>query len=287
MTLPDWTMLTRPFDSKEVKWRLGGRNMALAYIDARVVMDRLDEVCGPENWQTSHICADGKTICRIGIKINDEWVWKSDGAGDTKIEADKGAVSDSIKRAAVNWGIGRYLYQVRAVNVNTEKRGNKDVISKGSYNELDAALEESANLNTLWGQRNSKVNQIAAEILQKDGIIPTGDNNTAIGNTTGDSNTAVGDNNTAIGNGAYSYTKFDKDGEPVANYTNFRSYKDSLETEKFAEHAPWREATLAEFQNIQEWVEQHQPDHLEKINKSLAAIEKQIDLKGALENATV
>lgn len=114
--------LSAPFDRAAVHWRAQGtpieRNgkwsaMALAYIDARDVMDRLDDVCGPENWQTEyHETAKGRLICRLSIRINGEWVTKSDGAGDTDVEGEKGAISDALKRAAVSWGIGRYLYRM-------------------------------------------------------------------------------------------------------------------------------------------------------------------------------
>jgi hypothetical protein len=40
------------------------------------------------------------------------WVRKSDGAGETQVEGEKGAISDALKRAAVKWGIGRYLYDL-------------------------------------------------------------------------------------------------------------------------------------------------------------------------------
>ena len=115
--------LREPFDPQEVSFRVGattkdGKGLALAYIDARNVMDRLDDVVGPENWQAEHVCADNKTTCRIGIKLNNEWIWKSDGAGDTNVEAEKGAISDSFKRSAVHWGIGRYLYNLDSGFVN-------------------------------------------------------------------------------------------------------------------------------------------------------------------------
>ena len=77
----------------------------LAYVDARIVQNRLDEVVGFENWQCKHISYGPKTICHLGIKLNGEWIWKSDGAGDTNVEADKGAISDSLKRAAVHFGV--------------------------------------------------------------------------------------------------------------------------------------------------------------------------------------
>lgn len=87
---------------------------AMSYVDARYVMRKLDEL-GPENWQRRHsIGADGKVSCDIGIKVEDEWVWKGDGAGETDIEGSKGSFSDAFKRAAVNWGIARDLYSHRA-----------------------------------------------------------------------------------------------------------------------------------------------------------------------------
>jgi hypothetical protein len=111
--------LCAPFPPSAIHWRVGNvfskdglesTAMVLAYLDARDVMDRLDEVAGPSNWQCRYSHADKKTICDIGIRIDGDWVWKADGAGDTDIEADKGALSDAFKRAAVRWGIGRYLY---------------------------------------------------------------------------------------------------------------------------------------------------------------------------------
>lgn len=112
--------LAAPFPPERVSWRVGSVKkdgtaaMALAYLDARDVMERLDEVCSPGGWQNRYTHADRKTICEIGIFCNDEWVWKADGAGDSDIEAEKGALSDAFKRAAVRWGIGRYLYNLES-----------------------------------------------------------------------------------------------------------------------------------------------------------------------------
>ena len=120
----DLTQLSAEIPRKDVSWRVQGTPierqgrhiaMALAYIDARDVMDRLDEVCGPANWQSKYTeTAKGRVLCSIGIRVGDEWVWKSDGAGDTAVEGEKGGISDSLKRAAVQWGIGRYLYRMDA-----------------------------------------------------------------------------------------------------------------------------------------------------------------------------
>lgn len=141
----DFAKLAAPFDPEKISWRVGSttadkkKGMALAYVDARDVMARLDEVCGPGGWQCRYPHAGQKTVCEIGINLtaNDwqsvshaaidpigvQWVWKSDGAGDTDFEADKGALSDAFKRAAVRWGIGRYLYDMAAPWVAIEPAG--------------------------------------------------------------------------------------------------------------------------------------------------------------------
>lgn len=112
--------LKAPFSSTAVHWRVGSttrdkkKGMALAYIDARDVHDRLDEVCGPENWQNRFPSVSGRVICEIGIRVGDTWVWKADGAGDTAVEKEKGGISDALKRAGVAWGVGRYLYSLKA-----------------------------------------------------------------------------------------------------------------------------------------------------------------------------
>lgn len=132
--------LAAPFAPEQVSWRVGVSNkkkrqretgdnnakatkgQVLAYLDARDVMDRLDEVCGPGGWQNRYSHAEKKTICEIGILTESGWVWKADGAGDSDIEAEKGALSDSFKRCAVRWGIGRYLYHLPTPWVDLDER---------------------------------------------------------------------------------------------------------------------------------------------------------------------
>lgn len=116
--------LAAPFPPGAIHWRaqlVAERNgtfsaLALAYIDARDVMDRLDEVCTPAGWTDAYIeTAKGRTIGTISIKFDGEWVSKTDGAGDTDVEGEKGSLSDALKRTAVKWGIGRYLYRLSDV----------------------------------------------------------------------------------------------------------------------------------------------------------------------------
>lgn len=113
----DFAKLAAPFD--KIHWRAqtvvdrgtGPVAMALAYMDARDVMDRLDAVCGPDGWQDAYVETEkGRVICTLSIRVGEQWISKSDGAGDTAVEGEKGGISDALKRAAVKWGIGRYLY---------------------------------------------------------------------------------------------------------------------------------------------------------------------------------
>ena len=106
--------LKAPFPADQISWRPGKvskdnkKGLALAYIDARDVMDRLDEVVG--EWQDSYEEIAGRLVCKITIN----GITRTDGAGDTAIEGEKGGLSDAFKRAAVKWGIGRYLYRLPA-----------------------------------------------------------------------------------------------------------------------------------------------------------------------------
>ena len=77
----DLQRLSLPFPKDAVHWRAqtltrdGTKALALAYLDARDVMDRLDDVCGSENWQSEITeTAKGRVICRIGIRVGDDWV---------------------------------------------------------------------------------------------------------------------------------------------------------------------------------------------------------------------
>ena len=117
----DLRKLGAKFPSADIEWRIGrggktnGRIWAqvLAYITNRAIQSRLDEVCGPENWQNDYKLWRGDSqLCGISIRIDGDWVTKWDGAPDTHVESIKGGLSDSMKRAGVMWKIGRYLYRL-------------------------------------------------------------------------------------------------------------------------------------------------------------------------------
>jgi hypothetical protein len=239
--------LKAPFDPNIIKWRVGSttadkkRGLALCYIDARAVIDRLDEVMGPQNWQSSHTCSDGKTICRIGLRIDNEWIWKSDGAGDTQIEADKGAISDALKRAAVQWGIGRYLYDFGDNWVALDNRR----IAKGEYATLAAIVGAPA------PKAPSKKTDTPSEPQnepEKPKPAPT-----------------------------LAYTTYDREGSDSAVFTDWKTYRSKLEIPKLAQFEPWRDATYAELQRIGEWTEANVPDKLVTMQELIKKIEQEIE----------
>lgn len=134
-----------------IRWRVqqfkqtknGVKALCIPYVDARDVQNRLDDVCGVENWQSRYKEVKGNLFCEIGILINGEWVWKSDVGTESNIEKAKGESSDSFKRASVMWGIGRELYElpmqfIDAVQIQSKKypafsqNGNLKAIYDGS-----------------------------------------------------------------------------------------------------------------------------------------------------------
>jgi hypothetical protein len=146
--------LRKPFPPDRISWRVGSTNndkskgMALAYIDARDVMSRLDEACG-HLWQCEYVpMPNGSCCCRIGLKIGDEWIWRANGAvnltdsdkADQKEMAEKGSYSDAFKRAAVLWGIGQYLYDLDSPWVAIEPMGRSFKIAQSEYKRLEAIL---------------------------------------------------------------------------------------------------------------------------------------------------
>jgi len=148
----DLEKLKEPFPPDRLEWRVqasgnGERGpwvRVMPFIDARCIMERLDAVCGIGNWQNQYAKGpDGGVMCGISIRIGEEWVTKWDGA-ETPEEQESGArnqesgerqkthvdpvktsLTNAFKRAAVQWGIGRYLYDILA--------GYADICDGGKY----------------------------------------------------------------------------------------------------------------------------------------------------------
>lgn len=141
--------LLKPFAAADLEWRLQMTfeekmtGIAVPYVTNRAIQNRLDSVVGAENWcnEFKPWHGSGKKeaqICGISIYFEDRgWITKWDGAEDSDIEPVKGGLSDSMKRAAVQWGIGRVLYNMDTVFVSIEKRGKTFLIKKEERTKLD------------------------------------------------------------------------------------------------------------------------------------------------------
>lgn len=101
----------RPTDTKFNKCTL------LLYKDARTDRRILDETVGPENWQCEYYEVNGATFCRVGIKTDNGWIWKSDCGSESNIEKEKGLASDAFKRACFRWGLGVELYSTPRIKI--------------------------------------------------------------------------------------------------------------------------------------------------------------------------
>ena len=147
--------LARPFAPEDLEWRIQvttkdkTSGLAIPYVTNRAIQDRLDEVVGPENWYNDYKPWHGNgkkdaQICGISIYFEGKgFITKWDGAEDSDIEPIKGGLSDSMKRAAVQWGIGRVLYKMdNAPWVSVEQKGNSCVIRDSERPKLNAAYLE-------------------------------------------------------------------------------------------------------------------------------------------------
>jgi hypothetical protein len=141
------------------KWKIQSfnkeqtRGSCVAYIDARDVMNRLDEVVGL-NWEDKYFTVGDKLFCSITIKVDDKEITRTDTGVESTAEKEKGQVSDAFKRAAVKFGIGRFLYDLDIRWVNVKQK--KPVDAKGEiiwdltkyFQELDKSGSKSGDINS-------------------------------------------------------------------------------------------------------------------------------------------
>ena len=122
--------LKEEMDYKMRAWPWGKE---LAYIDARQAQDKLDDVVWMENWKVEYKEIKWELFAGVSIKIWSEWITKWDWGVESKIEKEKGLISDSFKRACVCWGIGRFLYSLWA----KAKKTNTWSAPKGKFELMD------------------------------------------------------------------------------------------------------------------------------------------------------
>ena len=148
--------LARPFAPEDLEWRLQKtledklRGIAVPYVTNPAIQARLDDVVGPDGWYNEYkpwhrAGQKDSQLCGISIYFPERgFITKWDGAEDSDIEPVKGGLSDSMKRAAVQWGIGgRVLYSMDTVWVDIEKLGRSWIIKKSERAKLDKAYTDT------------------------------------------------------------------------------------------------------------------------------------------------
>jgi hypothetical protein len=96
-------------------------------------MTRFDAAFGAENWTSEFREISNGFLCRLTVTINKREVYREDGASKTNIEPEKGGISDAMKRAAVQFGLGRCLYDYPRVMIECEGK----FIPDWAYEKLD------------------------------------------------------------------------------------------------------------------------------------------------------
>ena len=176
--------LAEPFAAQDLEWRLQKtfedqmRGIAVPYVTNRAIQNRLDDVVGVDNWYNTfspwHSAGKKEAqICGISIYFEGRgFITKWDGAEDTDIEPVKGGLSDSMKRAAVQWGIGRVLYNMDSVWVSLEKRGKSLVIKESERSRLDGEYMRMLNRLQL---RPAAAGGAQSQLLPSESDAPDGD----------------------------------------------------------------------------------------------------------------
>jgi len=143
--MKDKSTLSVPLMPEEVEWRIqstskdGSKTTVVPYIQNRAVMNRLDMCYGEFYWRNEfQRWGDKGVLCGISIYDEErkEWVTKWDGADDTHIEPTKGGLSDAMKRCAVQWGMGRELYQYPRIFIE----GDHKFIPNWAADKLDKVV---------------------------------------------------------------------------------------------------------------------------------------------------
>jgi hypothetical protein len=99
----------------------------MAYIDARDTQEVLDAYC-KYGWNRKHEMLNDRLYCSIGVAMPDGTIqWREDCGTESNEDKEKGQASDAFKRAGVNWGIGRFLYDmdIQYVTASDKKEAGK------------------------------------------------------------------------------------------------------------------------------------------------------------------
>ena len=135
----DLAKLREPLPIQSIDFRVqsinkGGYATILAYKDARIDMQRLDDVCGALNWKREHTRDNHNCIVSIWNEETKQWISKEDTGTESNTEKEKGLASDSFKRACFNWGIGRELYDYPVIQIKLNDNEFDKATNKPTFN---------------------------------------------------------------------------------------------------------------------------------------------------------
>ena len=161
----NFKLLSEPLSVDEVDFRIqsinkGGYATVLVYKDARVDINRLNDVCTPLGWKREHVNGNHNCIVSLWDSENKHWVSKEDTGTESNTEAAKGLASDSFKRACFNWGIGIELYDYPLISVKL-KTNEWELFNNKPKQTWNLKLKE-------WSWRVDHVNRAVTYIAVKD-----------------------------------------------------------------------------------------------------------------------
>lgn len=155
-------LLQAPFIPEDIEWRVqssgfdkNGKAWALVipFVTNRAIQNRLDDVFGYDGWSNEFIPITTERGLSFLCGISAGGVKKWDGADETDIENFKGGLSNAMKRSAVQFGIGRYLYKLSTYFADltegrngefTVKITSKDKTQSGMFSYDSPALPDWA-----------------------------------------------------------------------------------------------------------------------------------------------
>jgi hypothetical protein len=105
------------------KWRVQSfskfkaQATCVSYIDSRDVQDILDSSC---SWSDRYYSEAGLLFCEITIYADGREYKRTDTGSESNVDKQKGHSSDAFKRAAVKFGVGRFLYSQKMQYVTAD-----------------------------------------------------------------------------------------------------------------------------------------------------------------------
>lgn len=151
----------------EIECRIGAISekglSLLLFMDARAAQNILDETFTPFGWRRTHQEIGGRLYCTVEIwdQEKKQWIGKQDVGTESFAEKEKGAASDSFKRACFNWGIGRELYSAPFIWIPVDKAAI-------SYDQSRYTTSERFCVSVIGYNEKREINQL--EICNSKGI---------------------------------------------------------------------------------------------------------------------